>query len=118
MSNTNSKPTKLMWMDLEMTGIDPAEDLILEVAAEVTDFDFKTLASYEARVKQDSQAVVARMQKNNDWWSLFPANRDDFVNKLGDGKPSSTVEQELIDLAAKYFQGEPVILAGNSIHND
>jgi oligoribonuclease len=118
MSDTIPKPTKLMWMDLEMTGIDPAEDLILEVAAEVTDFDFKTLASYEARVKQDSQAVIARMQKNNDWWSLFPANRDDFVNKLGDGKPSSTVEQELIDLAAKYFQGEPVILAGNSIHND
>ncbi len=40
--------TKLLWVDLEMTGLDVAKDLIVEVAVEVTDFDFKTLASYEA----------------------------------------------------------------------
>lgn len=46
----NIKPTKLLWIDLEMTGLDPDKDVILEVAAEVTDFEFKTLASYEALV--------------------------------------------------------------------
>ncbi len=38
-------PTKLLWVDLEMTGLDAQDDVILEVAAEITDFDFKTLAS-------------------------------------------------------------------------
>ena len=32
-------PTKLLWVDLEMTGLDVKKDVILEVAAEVTDFN-------------------------------------------------------------------------------
>jgi oligoribonuclease (3'-5' exoribonuclease) len=51
-------PTKLFWVDLEMTGLDANEDLILEVAAEITDFDFKTLASYEAIIKQPAIRVI------------------------------------------------------------
>ncbi|HVA11564.1 MAG TPA: exonuclease domain-containing protein, partial [Candidatus Dormibacteraeota bacterium] len=46
MIDKHAVPTKLFWVDLEMTGLDPQRDVILEVAAEVTDFDFKTLASY------------------------------------------------------------------------
>ena len=110
-------PNKLLWVDLEMTGLDPAKDLILEVAAEITDFDFKTLASYEARVKHTSENVAARMQ-NNTWWKDFPANRDEFLNKLNRGKSASKIEQELIALVEQNFGDEPVILAGNSIHND
>lgn len=111
------KPTKLLWIDLEMTGLDPARDLILEVAAEVTDFDFKTLASYEARIKYNREIVAARMQ-NNIWWKDFSANRDEFLNKLEHGKPSQIVEQELISLVEQNFGAEQAILAGNSIHND
>jgi len=111
------KPTKLLWVDLEMTGLDAANDLILEVAAEITDFNFKTLASYEAIIKQDKQVVVERMQKNT-WWADFPANRDQFVAKLDQGKTPGEVEQELIKLIEEQFGNEPAILAGNSIHND
>jgi oligoribonuclease len=117
MIDKHAAPTKLLWVDLEMTGLDPAQDLILEVAAEVTDFDFKTLASYEAIVKQPQETVVERMQKNI-WWKDFPANRDEFVRKLPGGKPSEQVEQELIELVEQHFGAEPAVLAGNSIHND
>jgi oligoribonuclease len=117
MADKDIKPTKLLWVDLEMTGLDPTKDVILEVAAEVTDFNFKTLASYEARVKQKHEVVVERMQKNN-WWTDFPDNRDEFVGKLEDGKPSSEVEQELIVLIEEHFDHEPPVLAGNSIYND
>ena len=44
-------PTKLLWVDLEMTGLDVENDVILEIAAEVTDFSYKTLDSYEAIIK-------------------------------------------------------------------
>jgi oligoribonuclease len=117
MINKHAIPTRLLWVDLEMTGLDSQEDVILEVAAEITDFDFKTLASYEARIQQNRQVVIDRMQKNI-WWKDYPANRDDFVNKLDEGKPSHQVEQELIALIDQYFGDEPAILAGNSIHND
>ncbi len=117
MIDKSAIPTKLLWVDLEMTGLDHENDVILEVAAEITDFDFKTLASYEAIVQQPREVVVDRMQKNI-WWADFPANRDEFVNKLGSGKPVDQVEQELIALISEHFGDEPAVLAGNSIHND
>lgn len=117
MIDKHAVPTKLLWVDLEMTGLDPDKDVILEVAAEITDFDFKTLASYEARIKQPRGIVVDRMQKNI-WWAEYPANRDDFVNRLEEGKTLKDVERGLIDLIAYQFGDEPAVLAGNSIHND
>lgn len=117
MSNNDVVPTKLLWIDLEMTGLDPKKDVLLEVGLEVTDFDFKTLETYEARITQDRDTVVERMQTNI-WWRDFPANRDDFVNNLGQGKPLQQIEQELIALVDKHFGSEPAVLAGNSIYND
>lgn len=119
MIDKSAAPTKLLWVDLEMTGLDPAQDVILEIAAEITDFNFKTLASYEAIVKQDKQTVVDRMQKNI-WWKDFPANRDEFVSKMDSdsAKPSGQVERELVELVEQQFGAEPAVLAGNSIHND
>ena len=117
MIDKHAIPTKLLWLDLEMTGLDPQNDVILEIAAEITDFDFKTLASYEARVQHPKALVVDRMQKNV-WWKDFPQNRDEFINKLDEGKPLHQVEQELIELVQAQFGSEPAILAGNSIYND
>ena len=117
MIDKHALPTKLLWVDLEMTGLDPAQDVILEVAAEVTDFDFKTLASYEARIRQKRDTVIKRMQKNI-WWKEYPANRDEFLQKLDEGKSLDEVEQELIALVGEQFKEEPAVLAGNSIHND
>lgn len=110
-------PTKLLWVDLEMTGLSPEQDVLLEVAAEITDFGFKTLSSYEARITQDRETVLNRMQQNI-WWRDFPENRDEFVNRLSEGKPLATVENELIALVAEQFGDEPAVLAGNSIYND
>jgi len=117
MIDKHAIPTKLLWVDLEMTGLDATKDVILEVAAEVTDFNFKTLASYEGRVKHKREVVVERMQKNI-WWKDFPENRDEFIQKLEQGKPNAEVEQDLIALVEKEFGTEPAILAGNSIHSD
>jgi len=110
-------PTKLLWVDLEMTGLDADKDVILEVAAEVTDFNFKTLASYEATVQQPKDLVVERMQKNV-FWAEYPENRDEFVRKLSEGKDPHEVEQDLIAIVENQFGSEPAVLAGNSIHND
>ena len=117
MIDKHAIPTKLLWIDLEMTGLDAEQDVILEVAAEITDFDFKTLASYEACLRQPREVVVDRMQKNT-WWADFPANRDSFIDKLDEGKAPDEVEHELIALVEQHFGDEPAVLAGNSIHND
>jgi oligoribonuclease len=54
----------------------------------------------------------------NIWWRDYPENRDDFLNRLEEGKSLAQVEKELIDLVQKHFGDEPAVLAGNSIHND
>ncbi|HSX45382.1 MAG TPA: oligoribonuclease [Candidatus Saccharimonadia bacterium] len=117
MIDKKAVPTKLLWVDLEMTGLDPREDVILEVAAEVTDFDFKTLASYEACINQPRELVLDRMQKNI-WWKDFPENRDELLRKSAEGKSPEQVQQELINLVEQNFGSEPAVLSGNSIHND
>jgi oligoribonuclease len=111
-------PTKLLWLDLEMTGLNPAEDFILEVAAEVTDFDLKTLADYDSRVLGGAPQAVAERLRANAWWDDFPANRDDFLGKLDQAKPLGAVEADLTGLVGAQFGNEPAVLAGNSIYND
>lgn len=39
----------ILWMDLEMTGLDPIEDRILEVGVVVTDWDFNEIATLIGR---------------------------------------------------------------------
>lgn len=110
-------PTKFLWLDLEMTGLIPDKDVILEVAADITGTDLETLEGYEAIVKQDRDVVLNRMQENP-WWQDYPENRDDFINGLDKAKPLKDVERELIELVEKHFGAEPAVLAGNSIQSD
>ena len=110
-------PTKLLWVDLEMTGLDTHKDAILEVAVEITGFDFKPLASYEARVSHPRE-MIEHLMKRNQWWDSYPENRDDFLNKLKDGKPGWQIRNELVALIREQFGDEPAVLAGNSVHAD
>ncbi len=108
------KPTKLLWIDLEMTGLSPTSDVILEVAAEVTDFDFKTLASYEALINHPDD-VLASM---NEWAAAQHAASGLTERVRTQGRPEEDVTHELIGFIKAQFDDEPAILAGNSIHND
>jgi len=80
-----STPTKLLWMDLEFTDFDYPNSLLLEVSVEITDFNFVTLASYEARIKNNPDELVKRL-KLNTFWQEYSANRDDFVKNNSKGK--------------------------------
>jgi oligoribonuclease len=110
-------PKKFLWVDLEMTGLVPKADVILEIAAEVTGPDLETLDTYEARVSQDRDVVLQRMAENS-WWQDYPENREDFVKGLSTAKPLRAVEQEILRLVDHHFGSEPAVLAGNSIYND
>jgi oligoribonuclease len=107
-------PTKLLWVDLEMTGLDPEEHVIIEVAAEVTDFTFKTLASYEA-VIHHSDEVLARANE----WAANQHQKSGLTERVRKSERSEeAVKHELIGFIRAQFGDEPAVLAGNSIHND
>ncbi len=107
-------PTKLLWVDLEMTGLDPTEHVIIEVAAEITDFNFKTLASYESLVLQPESKLT-----NMNAWAQAQHDTSGLTDRVRrEGKPERDVIHELIGFIQAQFGDEPAILAGNSIHND
>lgn len=111
------KPKRILWVDLEMTGLDPIEDRILEVAAIVTDWDFNEIATYEAVQKVDADLIKERMV--GEFWDEFSGVRDVLVAQNNSGKPSKTVEEELLKFIDEQIGDEgKVLLAGNSIHQD
>jgi len=110
-------PTKLLWVDLEMTGLHPQNDRILEVAAIVTDFNFNELGSYEAIIKQDDEELK-KLLLANEWYAVQPEHMQVFIDQNHKGLPESEVEQGMINLLDEVFGEEPAVLAGNSIHND
>ncbi len=102
-----------------MTGLDPDKDKIMEVAAIITDWNFKVIATYEAVKKVDSRLVARRMAIP--FWDDNAATRTALINQNNSAlaKSSRTVENELIAFINEHCGADkPALLAGNSIHQD
>lgn len=111
------KPKRILWIDLEMTGLDPVHDRILEVGAIVTDWDFNEIATYEAVKKVESTLLKERMV--GEFWDEFSDVRTALIEQNQGGKSSRTVESELLAFINEHIGTEgKVLLAGNSIHQD
>lgn len=118
----NKMQKNVLWIDLEMTGLDPVEDRILEVGTIITDWNFKEVVTYEAAIKVGPRLVERRMRKGlaADFWNSIPETRDALMKQnIEEGRSGRTIENELLALLDEHFEKDiPVILAGNSIHMD
>lgn len=115
----NLRPTRVLWLDLEMTGLSAEKDLILEVAAIVTDWDFNEIATYEGVIKNSTRTLKKRLALNSSFWDANPDSRDGLLKQNQDGKSLKTIEKEILSfIEANFKEGVPVLLAGNSIHMD
>lgn len=61
MTSTSELPKRLVWVDLEMTGLDPAESIILEIATLVTNEDLEIVAVGPELVIHATEAELSRM---------------------------------------------------------
>jgi oligoribonuclease len=114
-----SKKAKILWVDLEMTGLDANNDLILEVAAIATDWDFNEIATYEGIVKNEDMSLEERLQANSVFWDANPESKTGLLAQNNDGKDLIEVESELLTFINEHFdEDKPVLLGGNSIHMD
>ena len=109
------KKAKLFWVDLEMTGLDPDKDRILEVAVIATDMQLNEIATYEAVVKVDEELMKSRMV--GPFWDKNHKSRDALMAQNVTGRSIKTIEQELLKFLDQNF-GKEIYLAGNSIHQD
>ena len=109
------KKAKLLWVDLEMTGLDPAKDRICEVAAIATDMELNEIARFGAIVKVDKKLMDERMV--GEFWEKNSKSRDALKTQNEKGQPIEIVERELLSFIDQNFDKE-IYLAGNSIHQD
>ena len=109
------KKAKLLWVDLEMTGLDPAKDRICEIAAIATDMELNEIARFEAIVKVDKELIDERMI--GEFWEKNSKSRDALKAQNEKGQPIEIVERELLSFIDQNFDKE-IYLAGNSIHQD
>lgn len=106
---------KLFWLDMEMTGLDVNKEVIIEVAAIITDFNFQELDQFEAVVRQPQTYL-----DNMDAWNTEHHKKSGLTAKVPYGMAPDLVEAKLCDLVKKHFpdaKNKP-ILAGNSINQD
>lgn len=111
------KNAKILWMDLEMTGLEPESDRIMELAAIATDWNFTEIATIEAVQRVEPDIVMSRMQ--GAFWDANAAARDALIAQNVTGKDTKMIEDELLAFVDEHFdKDERVLLAGNSIHQD
>ena len=113
----NKKPTldKILWLDLEMTGLIPETDVIIEAAAIITNDRLEELECYQNVVKQNKTSL-----EKMDKWNQKCHRQSGLYDLIPKGKDLFLVEEELLSLVTKHF-GEKdhfVVLAGNCISQD
>lgn len=114
-----TKKATILWVDLEMTGLDANNDLILEVAAIATDWDFNEIAVYEGIVRNEDMTLEERFAANSVFWDANAHVRRGLKEQNRHGKDLEEIEDDLLDFMEKHFRKDkPVLLGGNSIHMD
>lgn len=102
-----------------MTGLDPLEDKIVEVAVIATDFDFNKIETYQASVRTDPEFMTNRM--TGEFWDKNDASRQSLIKQSSsvESKTLAEIEDDLLKIIEEKFDNEaPIYLAGNSIHQD
>ena len=105
---------RLFWLDLEMTGLNDSVDRILEVAAVITDLDFKPLEEFHRVIYQTPEIL----QNMNDWCKKTHGESG-LTAEVPAGTPLEKVETEILELMNRNFTPQDrIVLVGNSIGND
>ncbi len=110
-----SKADNLIWLDLEMTGLDVERDRILEIAVIVTDSDLNILAEGPVFAVSQSPEQLAQM----DAWNTRQHYSSGLVERvLKTGVTEAFAESEILHFLKQYVPQGKSPLCGNSIWQD
>lgn len=115
MNTGNPADLHLIWIDLEMTGLDTVNDTIIEIATLVTDRDLHVLAEGPSLAIHRPDAVLGKM----DDWNTRQHTRSGLVRRVRESRYSAR-DAELATLAFLRAWVEPGVspMCGNSICQD
>ena len=110
-----SRTDTLVWMDLEMTGLDPEDNVIIEIATIITDDELNIVAEGPVIAVYQPDSELAKM----DDWNVKTHGESGLIDRVKASKVSmAEAEQQTIDFIAQYVKKGHSPLCGNSIHQD
>ncbi len=105
----------LVWIDLEMTGLDPETDLIIEIATIVTDADLNVLAEGPVIAVHQSNEALNRM----DEWCTNTHGSTGLTQRVKDSTVSEAeAERQTVEFLKQYVDKGVSPICGNSIGQD
>jgi oligoribonuclease len=110
-----SNDLNLIWIDLEMTGLDPDNDHIIEIATIVTDAELNILAEGPMLAIHQTDNVLDAM----DEWNTKQHGQSGLTQRVRDSKISlADAEQQTIAFLSQYVGKGKSPMCGNSICQD
>lgn len=104
----------LLWLDLEMSGLDVDACRILEVAAIVTDLSLDEVAEFH-RIVYQPPGVLESMGE----WCRKQHGLSGLTKAVPNGSPDEVVETALVEFVqAHWGRRERIVLCGNTISTD
>jgi oligoribonuclease len=105
----------LVWIDCEMTGLEPETDTLLEIATIITNYDLEILARGPVLAIRTSAARLAKMDK----WNQTTHGASGLLERVrSEGVPVAEAERETLKFIRRYCHKNSAPLCGNSIGQD
>ncbi|HHQ2631024.1 oligoribonuclease [Pseudomonas aeruginosa] len=108
-------PQNLIWIDLEMTGLDPDRDVIIEMATIVTDSDLNTLAEGPVIAIHQPEEILAGM----DEWNTRQHGQSGLTQRVRESTVSmAEAEAQTLAFLEQWVPRRSSPICGNSICQD
>ena len=105
----------LCWLDMEMTGLDPHHDKIIEIAMIITDKDLNILAQSPVYAIHQSDDVLNNMNQ----WCITTHARTGLTERVRQSQyTEKQVENELLAFMQTWLPEKTSPMCGNTIHQD
>jgi oligoribonuclease len=106
---------RLLWVDMEMSGLSPDTDRVLEVAMVVTDAELNVLAEGPVIAVHQDDSVLDQM----DAWNQSTHARSGLTSRVRESTvDEAEAERRMLDWAARYVPAGRSPMCGNSICQD
>ena len=110
-----AKSDNLIWVDLEMTGLDPQNDRILEIATIITDANLNLIEEGPVMAIHQSDEVLASMNE----WCVKTHGETGLTERVKQSKINiSEAEQVTLDFIKKHVEAGASPMCGNTIGQD